>query len=717
MRYKYYTSQMDEEDCGVAALAMILKNYGSIIPLAKLRSLAKTTVEGTTIYGIVKAAKAYNLDALAIKANKELFKIEDLSFPFIIHVTKERKYLHYYVVTEIDDDLVTIADPDSSVGVIKISVAKLLDEWNGAAIFFSKNEKYVAVIEQNIDLARLARMLLKNKKIISLILSMASAILMMNVINSLAIQFIIDNTIPRAQVNALTAIVIGLMVMYIFNSCFLFIENFAMTLLGKKVSKDIVLRFMKHLFSLPLEFFATRRTGDIIVRFNDTNKVIEALSNSVVTLFLDVLIVLTMGIVLAIQNIQLLFIVILFLPIYLVIIFSFSKIFKKKNQIVMEKNAKISSLIIDNIKGIETVKALNAEEEQLIKIKHSFENFLDELMSYSICNSSQEAIKQFFQLLLNVLIIWLGAIQIIDHNFKLGQLIAFSALLGYFTTSLKNILDLQSKLQSAEVANKRLKDILTVPVEAKMGNIIQNVKDLVGNIEFNNVSCRYGYQNLVLKNINLKINQGEKLALVGSSGSGKSTIAKMLVGFLNPSQGLITLNDINIENIDKKTLRSYINYVPQAPYTISDTIWNNLTLGCSFKVTKDEVDEACKIAMIDDFINTLPLGYNTKLDEDATIFSGGQKQRITIARAILSKSKVIIFDESTSGLDALTERKIVTNLLKLENRTIIFIVHRLSVAKLVNNILVLENGNIIEQGTHMQLLKNGEIYRQFVAAS
>lgn len=715
MHYKYYTPQIDEEDCGVAALSMVLKTYGSNIPLARLRSVAKTTVDGTTIYGIVQAAKRFNLDALAIKGNETLFSMKELPCPFIIHIIKGERYMHYCVVTDVSDGIITIADPDESIGVKKVTVSELQAEWQGVAIFFSKNKNYVPIKERTVGIISFTKALFKNKRIVFGIVSTASAVLLMNIMSSLSIQIIIDQMIPKYQFNILSILVLGLIMMYFFNSIFSFIESVSMIILGQRLSQDMVLSFINHLFKLPIDFFATRKIGDIITRFSDTNKVIEAFSSSVVTLFLDVIIVLVMGIVLGIQNLKLLFIVCVFMPIYIFTIITFSNIFEKANKRVMEKNARVNSLIIDNIKGMETLKSLNAETSQLMKIESSFKKFLFEVRHYGISNAAQESIKLFLQQLLNILVIWIGANQIMQHTFKVGQLIAFSSLLGYFTTSLKNILDLQAKLQSAKVANERLKDIMVVPIEKRDSQRIYNTEQLVGNIIFDNVCCRYGYQDLVLKDINLKLKEGEKIALVGSSGSGKSTIAKLLVGFLRPSSGGITINGIDIDSINKESLRSYIGYVPQKAYTIPDTLWNNITLGCSFKnITKEKVDRVCRIAMLDEVIGSLPLGYNTMLDEEATILSGGQKQRITIARALLSDAKVLILDESTGGLDVITEKKIIDNLLQLKDRTIIFIAHRLSIAKAVDNIIVLNNGKVVEKGTHNELMKKHKYYFQFV---
>ena len=277
-----------------------------------------------------------------------------------------------------------------------------------------------------------------------------------------------------------------------------------------------------------------------------------------------------------------------------------------------------------------------------------------------------------------------------------------------------NIINLQPKLQSARVAHNRLNEVYLVESEFKDKKVIHDVQQLQGDIEFEDVDYRYGYGENVLDKINLTIKQGEKLTIVGMSGSGKSTLVKLLVNFFEPTSGILKFNNHSSNEIDKHILRSYINYVPQNPYIFAGTIEDNLKLGNRINVTDEDIFNACKIAMIAEDIAKMPLQLRTELDENANTLSGGQKQRITIARALLSPAQVLIFDESTSGLDAITEKRLIDNLMQLKDKTIIFIAHRLSIAKRTDNILVLDNGKIVEQGRHDELLAQEGYYYNLV---
>ena len=301
---------------------------------------------------------------------------------------------------------------------------------------------------------------------------------------------------------------------------------------------------------------------------------------------------------------------------------------------------------------------------------------------------------------------------VIDNRISVGHLVSYSALLNFFLNPLQNLLELQPKLQTAIVADRRLNEVYLVSKENSISRIINDLELISGDIEIKNLNFQYGLGKKVLKGVSFKIKENEKIALVGLSGSGKSTIAKLLNGFIE-SENIgeeILVNGHNVKDIERNILRNYINYVPQSSYIFSGTILENLTLGCREEVSESEILNAVEIAEIKKDIECLPEKYHTKLRENSLQFSEGQKQRLVIARAVLSKAKVLILDESTSNLDIVTEKKIISNLLKLNDRTIIFIAHRMSVVKKINNIIVLDSGKIIESGNHDELLKLNGIY-------
>ncbi|SEL07101.1 peptide cleavage/export ABC transporter [Streptococcus equinus] len=709
-RYKY-VSQIDMRDCGVAALASVAKHYGSHFSLAHLRELAKTSKEGTTALGIVEAAKKIGFETRAIQANMELFEMPDIPYPCIVHVNKQGKLQHYYVVYKVKKDSLIIGDPDPSVGVIKMAKADFAKEWTGVAIFLAPAPTYKPHKDKKNGLSSFLPIIFKQKALLTYIVLASLLVTIINIVGSYYLQGILDEYIPNQLQSTLSIVSIGLVVTYIMQQIMNFSQQYLLVVLSQRLTIDVILSYIRHIFELPMSFFATRRTGEVISRFTDANSIIDALASTILSIFLDVSILIIVGSVLILQNAKLFFLTLVALPIYAIIIFAFMKPFERMNHDVMQANSMVSSAIIEDINGIETIKSLTSEETRYRNIDSEFVGYLDKSFTLSKYEAIQTSLKQGAQLILNVAILWYGSHLVMTGKISVGQLITYNTLLSYFTNPMENIINLQTKLQSAKVANNRLNEVYLVSSEFDNKEVFNNKDFLKGDLVFDDVSYKYSFGRDTLSHINLSITEGEKVSLVGVSGSGKTTLAKMMVNFYSPNQGNITLGGYDYKTIDKKILRQHINYLPQQSYVFSGSILENLTLGASDNITQEDIIKACEIAEIRSDIETMPMAYHTELSDGAGL-SGGQKQRLAIARALLTKAPVLILDEATSGLDVLTEKRVIHNLLSLSDKTIIFVAHRLSIAEQSDRVLVLDKGKIVEEGHHKQLMKNQGFYAQ-----
>ncbi|MEY8458946.1 peptide cleavage/export ABC transporter [Lactococcus ileimucosae] len=711
MRFKkkYYTAQVDERDCGCAVLSMILKTYGTEQSLASLRLLAGTTIEGTSALGIKKTAEHLGFSVQALRADHTLFDMKEISYPFIVHVIKEQKYPHYYVVKHSNKKYITIADPDPTVKIKKMSWEQFYSEWTGVALFIAPQPDYKPIKEKSESLLSFIPIIVRQKSLVFQIIAASLLVTLINIIGSYYLQNIIDEYVPNAMIQTLGIISLGLIAMYIIQQLLSFAQTFLLAILGQRLAIDVILSYIRHVFQLPMSFFSTRRTGEITSRFSDANSIIDALASTILSLFLDVTIVLMTGLVLGLQNMKLFLLVLFSIPLYTLIIFVFVPVFERQNNAVMQANAVLNSSIIEDINGIETLKSLGSEEVRYQKIDREFTDYMKKSFSQQKSEAYQAALKSGLQLILNVLILWYGATLVMDQKITLGQLITFNALLSYFMNPLSNIINLQTKLQAARVANHRLNEVYLIESEfdTKKTELILSHFD----VKLENISYRYGFGRDILSNISLTIKENEKITLVGMSGSGKSTLVKLLVNFFEPAQGLVQLGGVDVQQLDKHQLRKLVNYLPQQPYIFTGTILENLTLGIEGEITQEALFRAVETAEIRTDIEQKQLGYQTELSSDATTLSGGQKQRIALARALLSPAKVLILDEATSNLDMITEKKILKNLFKL-NKTIIFIAHRLSIAEKSDRIIVIEQGKIIEEGNHLELLSKGGFYAQ-----
>lgn len=542
---------------------------------------------------------------------------------------------------------------------------------------------------------------------------------MVSILGSYYLQDLIDTLVPGKQFTSLEIVSMGLIVAYVVQQLLSFLQNYLMALMSKRLSTDIILRYIRHLFELPMNFFATRRIGEIVSRFTHANQIIDALANTITTVILDVGIIAVMGSVLIFQNFKLFLISIIAIPLYALIIFGFVKYFNHLNNERMQANSMLSSSIIEDLDGIETIKSLNSEGVSFYKIRHEFSNLLNQTFSYQVTTFVQNSLKACLKLVLSVCVLWYGSILVMEENMSMGGLITFNALLIYFTTPMESIINLQTKLQTARVANNRLNEVYLVESEFKNQNAFQNTdkKLKLNEIHLDHVSFRYGLMNYALNDINLLIPAGSKVALIGVSGSGKSTLAKLLTRFYEPEKGRIRLGKENLNSVGKKLLRATINYLPQAPYIFTGSIEDNLVLGCTAgSVTEETMNWALKIADIYDDIEKMPLKMKTEITSDGGGLSGGQRQRIAIARAVLADAPIMILDESTSNLDVITEKKVISNLLSLKDKTIIFVAHRLTIAEKVDQIVVMKDGKIVEHGTHDSLRNKDGYYAELLNA-
>lgn len=690
LKYKR-VNQISEKGCGVASLATILKNYGSDISISKLNELAKLSEDGTSLLGLSQAAKHFNFDTKAIKADRSIFEIENLTYPFIAHVVKKNGLLHYYVIFKAEKDKIIVFDPDPNVDLIKMDKEAFFSEWTGYCLFFLPRNDYVP-IKQNNKYSILQESLMNNKRLIFNIVLASIVIIIISIASSLYMRLLIDKLIPSASINSLTIISFGLILVQILQKVLEYGRNFLIVSLNQKISIDILIKYLKKLYELPINFFNSRSVGDIVSRFSDASTLTNSVSEIIITSFLDTLMLVILLIVLFYMEQKLFSIVLITIPIFIIIVIAYFKKYDRYNKEILEANAKVSNSIIEDVYGMETIKTLNQEKNSMFKVDIEFTNLLKKDFKFSQLINMQNALKTGTKTILSTLILWYGSRLVISNTLTLGKLLTFNSLLMYFFNPLENIIGLQSKIQQSKVAFERLLEIY----ESKSEKYIDDhgIK-LRGPIKIKDLSFSYGYSKKVLSNLNLTVNRGEKIAIIGDSGSGKSTLAKLISGLYKPTSGDIFFDEKNIKNYNLKNLRNQIIYIPQNPYIFSGSILDNLTIGMDDDISIEDIDLVLKDACIFSEVTNMPFGINTRISHDGNTLSGGQKQRISLARALIKKKSILILDEATSSLDSKTENTIITNLLEKKDVTIIFITHKKELANRLDKIYTLSNGNIV----------------------
>ncbi|XKO55240.1 peptidase domain-containing ABC transporter [Lysinibacillus fusiformis] len=710
--------QHDQKDCGIACLSTISKQYGLKIPISKLREVAGTDKQGTNVLGLIKAAEELGFTAKAVKGDaKALF--QEFPLPAIAHCVIDGKLLHYVVIHKINQKEVIIADP--AKGIVKYTPEEFLQIWTGVLVLLVPSIKFERGDETQGLFARFFHLLKPQKWLFFQIFICSILYTLLGIAGAFYFQLLIDDILVFNLEKSLHIISLGVLLLYTFQIILDAFRNYLLLHISQKFDISLILNYYSHVINLPMNFFSTRKVGEIISRIMDASKVREALSGATLTIVLDTMMVIVGAVILYTQSAFLFGITLVMVPVYILIVWLFKKTYENINRREMEENAQLNAYLVESLNGVETIKAYNAEKATKDELEKRFIKFLKSIFKHGLIDNYQNSLKNYLGLVSGTVILWVGSYQVLRGNMTAGQLIAFNALLAYFLTPLQNLVNLQPMLQSAIVASQRLGEILDLETEEEKHKGKRMVpQHLKGDIDIRNVDFRYGTRSLILKDMNLSIGQGEKVAFVGESGSGKTTLAKLLLNFYQPEKGEILINGNNIQDLDFHKLREKIAYVSQESFFFSGTIEENLSLGTDIDVTLEDIVSAAKIAKAHDFINTLPLRYSTVLEENASNLSGGQRQRLSITRAILKRPDILILDEATSNLDSITEKAISETIDDYcSGITTIIIAHRLSTIKKCDKICVIEQGQIIELGTHEELLNSKgryyELWRNQIA--
>lgn len=700
--------QHDEKDCGAACLATVAKSYGLGMYVSRIRELAGTDLQGTNVYGLIKAAEEIGFSAKGVKGDRKAF-LSEYPLPAIAHVVADGVLLHYVVVHAVSEKEVTVADP--AKGIVHYNLEEFLEIWTGVLIllspttYFEKGDKTKSLFK------RFFGLLLPQKKLVVHIFWASVLYTIMGILGAFYFKFLMDEIVPYGLVNTLhvvSAAVIGLGLFKILLNLF---RSFLLAHLSVRIDIPLILGYYNHVLRLPMDFFGTRKTGEVLSRFGDAGNIREAISGVTLTVMIDTIMAIVGGCLLYLSNSTLFAVSLMMVIFYGLTVAGFNKPYRELNQNVMEDGAQLNSYLYESVTGIDTLKAFRAEKEASEKTEKLYVKQIRESLKLMRLNFSRSAITGTIATVGGSLILWIGAYMVIKGEMTFGQLLVYNSLQAYFVEPVSNLINLQPTLQTAIVAADRLGEILDLEVE-QLESESKKMKPetLKGEIKIENLEFRYGTRALTLKGLEMTINRGERVAFVGESGCGKTTLAKLILNYYTAEKGEIYISENNIKDIQINVLREKVAYVHQETFLFSGSIFDNLTLG-STNLTMDDVVNACKLSKAHEFISDLPLRYETRLEENGHNLSGGQRQRLAIARALLKKPDILILDEATSNLDTVTERALQSTIDTIgRDMTVILIAHRLSTIKSCDRIFIFEKGCIVDTGSHEELIGKKGLY-------
>ena len=694
MNRKLIVLQDGNKECGSAALLSIIRFYGGDISVSKLVEMTNTTKEGTNFLNIKLAALKLGLNANGYKIDC-FDTLYEITCPFIVQLI-DNNYTHFVVVYKIKNNKITIMDP--AKGKVILSKEEFVDKWSGYIMVFEPYKKLSVFKDSKYLTKIIIEILSKNEKLIFNIFILSVIFTVVSYVVAYYFQIVMDCAIDTSYINLLFITLIFLILM-LYKSLTSYFRNELLVYLNQKLDLTLIMNTFNKILLLPYNYYKNKTTGEVVSRINDIAHIKNAISKLIITVFLDLLISLVSGVILYNINNKLFCFLIIITLVYLFVILIFNKFVKTLVNINQVNNAKINSFLVETINGFESVKGLNLENRIGGKFEKLYVNSLNDNLIYEKIVNTELFVKDLISNISNILIIFLGVKYILDGNFQISSLITFNFLSSYYTEPLKNIIDFNKEYYYMKNSLKRANNLFEVDT------IDTNVTGLEvdGDIVINNLSFGYS-NNLILDNVNFTVKNKERVLLLGNSGTGKSTILKLLFKYYKTNRNNISINGNDINDYSVADIRKNITYISQNELIFSDTIRNNIILDRN--ISEEEFLKVVKLTYVDEIVKNELLGYDKILEENAVNLSGGQRQRIILARALLKKSKIILIDEGLNEIDIDLERKILKNIFMVyQDTTIIIVSHRLNNIDLFDKIIriVNKNADVIEKN-------NGEIY-------
>ncbi len=702
--------QTEAKDCGPTCIKIIAKHYGKTINTQQLRMLSETTREGSSLLGLSDAVESMGFKSLGVKLSYE--KLLEAPLPCILHWNKD----HYVVLYKIKNGVLYISDPGH--GLATFTKEEFLKRWVGNNADDTTQEGIALLVEptplfyqsefeeeEKFGFSFIFKYLFKYKKfIVQLIIGLLAGSLLQLIVPFLT-QSVVDVGIKNQDINFIYLILFAQLFLFVGKAALEIIRSWILLHLSTRINISLISDFFIKLMKLPLSYFDVRMTGDLLQRINDHKRIERILTTSSLTVLFSFFNLIIFSFILGYYSMQIFAVFVIGSVLYFAWVLFF---FKRRKDLDYKRFSEVSqeqSKVIELINGMQEIKLHNAEKRMRWNWEYVQARLFKVATKSLALEQTQSVGSNFINEIKNMLVTILSAKLVIDGEITLGMMMAISYIVGQLNGPVMQLIGFMRDVQDAKISIDRLGEIHNMENEEKDGD--QKITNIPDNSEINlkNISFRYvGALEPVIKDLSLTIPANKTTAIVGVSGSGKTTLIKLLLRFYNIDSGEININNFNLNNISQKVWRSQVGVVMQEGYIFNDTIAQNIAVG-EDHINQEKLTHAIDVANISDYIDGLPLGYNTKIGAEGTGLSTGQKQRLLIARAVYKNPKFLFFDEATSALDANNEKVIMEKLNTFfSDKTAVVIAHRLSTVKNAHQIVVLDKGKIVEIGNHKELI-------------
>jgi ATP-binding cassette subfamily B protein len=701
-----FVEQQSAVDCGAACLVMVGRYWGKRFSINQIRTIAQVDRRGTTLAALMETAETLGFAARPVKAS--LDRLAKQTLPAIVHW----EGMHYVVVYRINRNRVTICDP--AIGRRQLSPAEFKQYWTGYTLLLQPTPSLKDAEEPKQLLWKFLALVKPHWRILLEILITSIVLQMFGLVTPLFTQLLLDRVVVQRSESTFFAIGVGLVIFSVFRVMMSSVRKYLLYHTANRIDLALIVGFVSHALRLPLGYFESRYVGDITSRISENRKIREFLTSDALTTLLDLLTVFLYVGLMFWYSWQMALLALLVIPLFVLIAVIATPFLQRVSREIFNAKTIEGSYLIEVLTGIGTIKSMGIERTVRWRWEELFNRYIKTNFSGQLIKERLRLFSDLNEMLISRALLLFGVWQVIHGQLTVGQLIAFNMLVGNVISPFERLIALWHEFQEVIIAVERINDVIdTEPEENLQRGFHPALPPIQGHIRFEQVSFRYNAttETKTIDGITFEIEPGQTVAIVGRSGSGKTTISKLLLGLYQPTDGRVLIDGHDVATISRRSLRQQVGIVDQDTFLFGGTIRENIAVSHPH-ATLAEIQAAAHLAGADLFIRELPMRYETQIGEGGGMLSGGQRQRLAIARALLGHPRLLIFDEATSNLDAESERILQTNLNTiLRRQTTVIIAHRLSTIRNADLILVLDRGTLVEQGSHEQLMaKRGHYF-------